>query len=101
MDRLDSHPELNKWDIVGAQRFSKRPKKRRQMIKRAAVLEYVASVGGIARKALAWRRRRGCPRPLVHVPLAYSQSIFNCFLTCQHVSTIFLFSDKRNGKNVD
>ena len=28
MDRLDGHPELKKWDIVGAQRFLKRPKKR-------------------------------------------------------------------------
>jgi hypothetical protein len=27
MDRLDGHPELKKWDIVGPQRFYTRPKK--------------------------------------------------------------------------
>jgi len=25
MDRLDGHPELKRWDILGAQRFSKHP----------------------------------------------------------------------------
>jgi len=30
MDRLDGHDELKKLDIVGAQRFFKRPKKRGQ-----------------------------------------------------------------------